>query len=443
VSRSGTSLRRWLRPGIGLKRWLAVVFLGELLLALAGALTIRLAFRDVPADSPAGQLFDLVSLQFLVQPARPLVVLLLGLAIFLYGSWRLVRALLDPFPARSEPLVELIYQKRSLARGPWIAAIGGGTGLSTLLRGLKESSSNITAVVTVADDGGSSGMLRTELGLPPVGDLRNCIAALADAEPAMARLLQYRFPQDPADPSSNGVSGHAFGNLLIAALSAIEGDFEEGVRQSNRVLAVRGKVVPVAGEALTLHAEMADGRRVEGQSLIGGSRGIRRVWISPPDVAASREAVDSIAAAELIVLGPGSLYTSLLPSLLVPGIRTALWGATGLRVYIANVASQMGETEGYTLGEHIAALHAHGVGDIIDVVVANDNRDARAPAGYPSAPVTIDLPAGQAHPRLVLADVVDDHNAHHHDPAKLAALLMRLHEEHAASRVTPSAVRSA
>lgn len=426
-----------------MKRWLAVVFLGELLLALAGALAIRLAFRDVPTDSTAGQVFDLISLQFLVQPARPLVVLAVGLAIFLYGSWRLVRALIEPFPVRNEPLVELIYQKRSLARGPRIAAIGGGTGLSTLLRGLKESSSNITAVVTVADDGGSSGMLRTELGLPPVGDLRNCIAALADAEPAMARLLQYRFPQDPSDPSTNGVSGHAFGNLLIAALSAIEGDFEEGVRQSNRVLAVRGKVVPVAGEALTLHAEMADGRTLEGQSLIGGSRGIRRVWISPREAAASAEAIDSIASAELIVLGPGSLYTSLLPSLLVPGIKIALRGATGLRVYVANVAAQVGETEGYGLGEHLAALHAHGAGDLVDVVVANDNRQARVPPGYLSAPVSIDLPSHQTRPRLVLADVVDDQNAHHHDPRKLAAILLRLEEEHAASRLAPTAVRSA
>lgn len=439
----GTSLRGWLRPGMGVKRWLAVVFLGELLLALAGALAIRLAFRDVPADSPAGQLFDLVSLQFLAQPARPLVVLLLGAAIFLYGSWRLVRALLAPFPLRSEPLVELIYQKRSLARGPRIAAIGGGTGLSALLRGLKETSSNLTAIVTVADDGGSSGMLRTELGLPPVGDLRNCIAALADAEPAMARLLQYRFPHDPDDPSTKGVSGHAFGNLLIAALSDIEGDFEEGVRRSNQVLAVRGKVVPVAGEALTLHAEMSDGSTLEGQSLIGRSRGIRRVWIAPPDVAASGEAIDSIASAELIVLGPGSLYTSLLPSLLVPGIQASLKEATGLRVYVANVATQLGETEGYTLGEHLAALRAHGVGDLVDVVVANDNRDARVPRGYPSAPVVIDLPADQTRPRLVLADVVDDQNAHHHDPRKLAALLVRLHEERAASRARPAAVRSA
>lgn len=432
-------LRRWLRPGMGVKRWLAVVFLGELLLALAGALVIRLAFRDVPADSPAGRFFDLVSLQSLPLELRPAVVLALGVAIFLFGSWRLLGALLEPFPQRSEPLVELIYQKRSLARGPRIVAVGGGTGLSTLLRGLKEWTSNITAVVTVADDGGSSGKLRQELGLPPVGDLRNCIAALADAEPAMTRLLQYRFPREDADA---GVSGHAFGNLLIAALTAIEGDFEEGVRQSNRVLAVRGRVLPVAPVALTLHAELADGRTLEGQSVIARARGIRRVWITPSDVSASEEAVEAIASAELIVLGPGSLYTSLLPSLLVPRIRTALEQAPGVRVYVANVATQVGETEGYTLGEHLAALIAHGVGGLIDVVVANANQRARAPAGYLASPVVNDLPAEGSTSRLVLADLVDDDNAHHHDPAKLAASLVRLHEE-GVERRAPRVARSA
>ncbi len=380
-----------------------------------------------------------MSLQSLPLELRPAVILALGVAIFLFGSWRLLGALLEPFPQRSEPLVELIYQKRSLARGPRVVAIGGGTGLSTLLRGLKEVTSNITAVVTVADDGGSSGKLRQQLGLPPVGDLRNCIAALADAEPAMTRLLQYRFPREDADA---GVSGHAFGNLLIAALSAIEGDFEEGVRQSNRVLAVRGRVLPVAPVALTLHAELTDGRTLEGQSVIARARGIRRVWITPSDVSASEDAIEAIASAELIVLGPGSLYTSLLPSLLVPRIRAALEGAPGLRVYVANVATQLGETEGYTLGEHLAALAAHGAGGLIDVVLANDNQGARVPVGYLAAPVVNDLPREGAASRVVLADLVDDENGHHHDSAKLATALLRLHDEGAVRQV-PQVARSA
>ena len=431
--------RTWLRPGVGIKRWLAVVFLGLLLMALAGALAIRLAFRDVPADSPAGELFDLVSLQMLPDGLRPATVLIGGLAIFLFGAWRMLGVLLGPFTARSEPLVELIYQKRSLARGPRVVAIGGGTGLSNLLRGLKEVSSNITAVVTVADDGGSSGRLREELGIPPVGDLRNCIAALADAEPVMARLLQYRFPAE--GPGADG-RGHAFGNLLIAALSDIEGDFPEGVRQSNRVLAVRGQVVPVAPVALTLHAELADGRTLAGQSVISKSRGIRRVWVTPEDVSASQDALDAIASADLVVFGPGSLYTSLMPSLLVPGMRAALAATPALRVYVANVATQLGETEGYTLGEHLAALGAHGLGPLIDRVVANDKVPANAPADLLGSSVTIDGPLGGGSLRVVLANVVNDSDAHHHDAHKLTAALMRLHEEHVVQR-RPSVVRSA
>jgi uncharacterized cofD-like protein len=432
-------VRRWLRPGMGVKRWLLMMLVGLTILATAGALLIRILFREVPADSVGGQLFELISLNFLPDPIRPLLVITIGFGVFLYGLLRLLDVLLEPFPARREPLVELVYQKRSLARGPRIVALGGGTGQSTLLRGLKEISSNITAVVTVADDGGSSGKLRQELGVPPVGDIRNCIAALADAEPAMASLMQYRFPTRESEP---GVAGHALGNLLIAAMADITGDFEEGVRQSNRVLAVRGEVVPVAGEALNLSAELADGTVLEGQSRIGRSRGIRRVWLSPASVEASHEAVEAIQGADLIALGPGSLYTSLLPSLLVPGIRSALEGTRGLRVYVANVATQLGETEGYTLSEHVAALAAHDVGHLIDVVLANDDTSARVPEGYPAQPVRIDLPLHDARPRLALAGVVDPENAHRHDPQRLTQALMRLLDERPAARpVAP--VRSA
>jgi uncharacterized cofD-like protein len=446
-------IRRWLRPGTGISGWLLVVFLGELLLALAGALVIRQLFRDVPADSLGGQLFDLVSLQFLPLFARPLVVLGVGVGIFVLGLRGLLKVLLEPFPKRTEPLVELVYQKRSLARGPRIVAIGGGTGQSTLLRGLKELSSNITAVVTVADDGGSSGKLRTELGIPAVGDIRNCITALADAEPTMTQLLQYRFPVEDitgqydlsgagAEPTGSSLAGHAFGNLLIAALSDIAGDFEEGVRLSNRVLAVRGQVVPVATVPITLHAELADGTKLDGQSRIMRAKGIRRVWISPAEVRASGDAVEAIRSADLVVLGPGSLYTSLLPSLLVPGIRSALESSPALRVFVCNVATQVGETEGYTLSEHVSALHAHDVGSLVDVVVANRNMSARPPVDWHAQPVRIDLDAGTTRPRLVLADVVDDTHAHRHDPAKLAAALKQLLDERATSR-RPAVARTA
>jgi uncharacterized cofD-like protein len=418
-------LRRWMRPGTGIKRWLLVMFLGLTVVATAGALFIRILFRDVPAESLAGQAFELVSLDFLPDTVRVLLVVAAGVAILGVGLWGLLRVLLAPFPSHQEPLVELVYQKRSLARGPHIVAIGGGTGLSALLRGLKEVSSNITAVVTVADDGGSSGKLRTEFGVPPMGDIRNCIAALADAEPSMTRLMQYRFPASEADP---GLAGHAFGNLLIAAMADISGDFEEGVRQANRVLAVRGRVVPAAPQAIDLIAELADGTHLEGQSRIMRSRGIRRVWLRPTTVEACSEAAEAIRVADLIVIGPGSLYTSVLPSLLVPGIRSAIENARGLRIYVANVATQPGETEGYTLSEHLAALTAHDVGQLIDVVLANDDLDAQVPEGYPAEPVRIDLVPGDSRPRLVLAGVVDPGNAHRHDPQRLTEALLRLLE---------------
>jgi uncharacterized cofD-like protein len=258
----------------------------------------------------------------------------------------------------------------------------------------------------------------------------------------MTRLLQYRFPTEPG--ADQGLGGHAFGNLLIAALSDIAQDFEEGVRMSNRVLAVRGQVLPVASEPLTLHAELADGREVNGQSRIMGTRGIRRVWVSPETVTANADALDAIRSADLVVLGPGSLYTSLLPNLLVPGLISALEQTLGLRVFVANVATQVGETEGYTLSEHIAALHAHHVGHVVDVVVANGNTHARPPQEmYDQEPVAVDLPVGGGPPRVVVADVVDEANAHQHDPIRLAAELMRLLDERQPQQVAAVVPRSA
>ena len=264
---SGSVVRRWLEPGIGLKRWLLVVFAGELLLALAGALALRQVYRDYDFSGPGQGLLYLLTLQFLPYWIRGLLVAAAGAGLFLYGSWRAVRVLMGPFLSTEgdQPLVEVIYQKRFLSRGPKVVVIGGGTGLSMLLRGIKEHTSNITAVVTVADDGGSSGRLREELGIPAVGDIRNCIAALADSESLMAELLQYRFPGD----GEASLGGHTVGNLLLAAMASVQGDdFEEGVRQMNRVLAVRGQVVPATGTAVTLHARLLDGVEVTGQSEI-------------------------------------------------------------------------------------------------------------------------------------------------------------------------------
>jgi uncharacterized cofD-like protein len=438
-------LRRWLTPGIGVKRWLLVAFIGLLLLAVAGAHFIRQVTRDVEPGSTTGVLVDFITLQFLPYALRGLLVGLVGVALIAIGFVGVARALIGPlWSSDTQPLVEVIYQKRFLARGPKIVAIGGGTGLSTLLRGLKEHTSNLTAVVTVADDGGSSGVLRTELGIPPVGDIRNCIVALADAEPLMADLLQYRFPKANGNGNGDGhgsadgggsgngnsepgLRGHAVGNLLIAAMCAIEeGDFEEGVRQMNRVLAVRGQVLPVASTPLTLHARLGDGSDLEGQSRIAAASGIDHVWLTPDDVEASDGAVAAIADADLVVIGPGSLYTSLLPSLLVAGIRDAIASSPALRVFVCNVATQDGETSGYDLAGHVDALVAHTAPGLLDVVLANNDFGAKTPTGWQAEHVRLRWPPAGAAPRLVLDDVVDPANAHHHDPERLAQALLRV-----------------
>ncbi|HJW22912.1 MAG TPA: gluconeogenesis factor YvcK family protein [Candidatus Limnocylindrales bacterium] len=435
-------LRRWLVPGIGVKRWLLLVFLGLLLLALGVAHVIRQFDQSVAPGTLAQQVIDLLTLQFLPYPLRGFLVGVAGVACVAIGSWRAAVALTDPLRAApagvDQPLVEVIYQKRFLARGPKVVAIGGGTGLSTLLRGMKEHTSNLTAIVTVADDGGSSGALREELGIPAVGDIRNCIAALADAEPLMAELLGYRFPggrrvpDGPVETEPGGLGGHAVGNLLLAALTALEdGDFEEAVRAMNRVLAVRGQVLPASPTPITLHARTSDGVVVTGQSAVVKTRDIERAWIAPADVRASADALAAIAAAEIIVLGPGSLYTSVLPVLLVPEIRDAVAASSAIRLYACNVAMQAGETEGMDLADHLEALLAHTTPGLVDVVLANDRLDRAG--GGPGAVALRWPPATAPVPHLATDDVVDPADRHHHDPGRLAEAILRACEREAAA----------
>ena len=430
-------LRRWLRPGIGVKRWLLVVFAGLLLLAVAAAHAIRQVAQDLRPGDPISVIVDAVTFQFLPYPVRGLLVGLAGTGLVVYGALRTIRAVVEPIRTGDpdQPLVEVIYQKRFLARSPRIVAIGGGTGLATLLRGLKERTSNLTAVVTVADDGGSSGRLREALGIPPVGDIRNCIVALADAEPLMGELLQFRFPETEG-PGSEVLGGHAVGNMLIAAMCAIEdGDFEEGVRQMNRVLAVRGQVLPVSPTPITLHARLRSGEEIVGESRIGPATGIERVWITPDDVAPAEDALTAIAEADVIVLGPGSLYTSILPSLLIPGIRDAVAASPAIRIYVCNVATQLGETARYDLSDHVEALEAHTTAGLVDIVLANNRFEARAPGEWHGEHVRLRWPPSGGHPpRLVLDDVVDPENAHHHEPARLATSIMRLVERESGAR---------
>ena len=448
LRRMASLLKGWMRPGVGVKRWLLLVFIGEMGLALAGALWLRQVYRDVEIAGPPQAIVSAITLQFLPYGVRALIVGAAGVGLFALGAWQIVRVLVTPFvPAEGDQaFVDVIYQKRFLARGPRIVVLGGGTGLSILLRGLKEHTSNITAVVTVADDGGSSGRLRESLGIPAVGDIRNCIVALADAEPLMGQLLQYRFPGDEAE----SLGGHTIGNLLLAAMSSVQGDdFEEAVRQMNRVLAVRGQVVPSTATPVFLHASLVDGSDVAGQSAIGASTGIDRVWLAPQEVPACEDALKAIAEADMIVLGPGSLYTSILPSLLLPEITEAIRSSPAVRVFVCNVATQAGETQGYDLADHVAAIERHTGPGLLDVVLANNEFGAKRPGTYEAQPVRLRWPPAPArpsagNPRLVLQDVVDPDNAHHHDPLRLAAAVMRIYErESLGRRRSRPSVRSA
>lgn len=436
-------LRRWFASGVGIKRWLVVAFVGELGLAFGGAFALRQLYRDSSVDGPLQGALFVVTLQFLPYILRGVLLACLGIGIFAFGFYKVLQVLMGPYRSRDDelPLVEVIYQKRFLARGPKIAALGGGHGLSTLLRGLKEHTSNLTAIVTVADDGGSSGKLRDQLGVPAVGDIRNCLVALADAEPLMSELFQYRFPGE-AGPTS--LAGHAIGNLLIAAMTGVEqGDFEEGVRRMNQVLAVRGQVVPSTATPVILNAMRRDGSLVEGQSRIARTTDIERVWLSPDDVRACDDALAAIAEADLIVIGPGSLFTSILPSLLLPDIRAALAASSALRIYVCNVATQTGETEGFDLADHIEALERHTAEGIVDIVLAN-NRIVVGGAGGSRESVRLRWPpAGLRPARLVLDDLVDPASSIHHDPERLAAAIIRIAEREGAAHRRGGVARSA
>lgn len=253
-------------------------------------------------------------------------------------------------------------------RQPRIVVVGGGTGLSVMLRGLKQMDLDITAIVTVSDDGGSSGILRSEFQMPPPGDIRNVLIALADVEPMLAEMLNYRFK------AGNGLAGHSLGNLILAAMSDLTGDFVTGVKELSKVLAVHGRVLPSTSEAVVLRAVMEDGSIVSGESQIPKSRKrIKRLMIEPAEVRAVDEAIKALEAADAIVIGPGSLYTSLLPSLLVPDIRNTILQSKALKIYICNVMTQPGETDGYSVSDHLQAFCDHVGEKLFDVVIVNDS----------------------------------------------------------------------
>jgi uncharacterized cofD-like protein len=325
-------------------------------------------------------------------------------------------------------MVDTITRHRRKERGPRIVALGGGHGLSTLLRGLKHHTSNLTAIVTVADDGGSSGRLRRSLGILPPGDIRNCLAALSDEEDLLSQLFQYRFAQG----GDAGVEGHSFGNLFISALTGITGSFEGAVTASGRVLAVSGKVYPSTLQDIRLVADMilphTTGEiRIAGESQIPETTGrVRRVWLEPNTPSPYPQAIHALLSADLIIVGPGSLYTSILPNLLVPDITAAIRSSRGVKIYVCNVATQPGETQGYSVGDHLRALEDHVGRDLFDLILCNRRMDAPLPAGVEWVAAEKELHA-QYH--LHFADVVDEEYPWRHDSEKLAQTIVAILQE--------------
>lgn len=343
---------RWLQPGLVVKRWLLTSGLGLMMALLGGAVWADLK----PIYWILEALSDLLGILTTVMPREvtgPLV-LIIGMGLVLWGQSRSFGAIQQALaPDKDTVLIDALRAKSRLNRGPNIVAIGGGTGLSTLLSGLKRYSSHITAIVTVADDGGSSGVLRRELGVLPPGDIRNCLAALSTEEPLLTRLFQYRFS------AGNGLEGHSFGNLFLSALTAITGNLETAITASSRVLAVQGQVVPATNADVRLWAELENGDRIEGESNIGHAKSpIVRLGCLPERPPALPRALEAIANADLIVLGPGSLYTSLMPNLLVPELVVAIQRSRAPRLYICNLMTQPGETDGLDVRGHLRAIEA-------------------------------------------------------------------------------------
>ncbi len=435
--------RRWLTLGIGVKRYLLLIFLGTVVLALAMAMFLAFVYRTIDIPGPAGTVVFYLTLQFMAHPVRELTVGALGLIIAAVGAFLLGRSVLSVVVDPKDDLAEILYQNRRLQRGPRIVAIGGGTGLGVLLRGLKEHTNNITAVVTVADDGGSSGRLREELGLMPPGDIRQCLAALADSESLMQDVMEYRFSR------GQGLQGHSLGNLLIAAMADLnQGNFERGVNDLSEVLRVRGRILPSTLTDVRLAAQMDDGSIVRGESRIrSAGKPIRRVLIEPRYVAANDEAVKELLAADMIVLGPGSVHTSVLPNLLVGDIATAVRASNAVKVYVCNVATEPGETDGYSLADHVTSLTSNVGPGLFQYSLVNSFTNLGIQPGSGSRIVESD-PAVQVElletgVRTVMADVVDHNDPRHHDSTTLAAALMQLYEEASHEAPTPLAVGSA
>ena len=403
------NLLKWLYPGIKVKRWMLTSLFGVLVVGI-------------------GATFFVSSYTFVRGFAT--IIILCGIVFIIYGMGKIIVSLLTLFlPQRERDIVNILYQRRYLERGPKIVTIGGGHGLSHLLLGLKEYTANLTAIVTVADSGGSSGRLREEFNIVAPGDIRNCLVALADAPALMGELFQYRFAEN------SQLQGHNFGNLFLTAMVQItKGDFQKAVEESSRVLAIRGKVIPSTIHNIHLIAEYIDGSRTEGEAKIPKTNvPIKRLSLTDVDAKPTQEALTAIAEADIVVLGPGSLYTSIIPNLIIKGIPEALAKSSAYKIYVCNVMTQPGETHGFSASDHARVLVEHSIPQIINACVINNAnvpeqalQRYRLEKSYPVAPDTEKIKAMGY--KVVATDLLGVNDYVRHDSKKLTQALIKLIE---------------
>lgn len=427
LSRFWENLRRelqWFRPGLGYKRWLILVFIGITSLALGLALVVLDVYRNAP-NTWWLPVVSALSLRFLDRPIRVVIFGGVGVILVMLGIWGSNRSLLRPFVPPGKPLIEALDSYRRRDRGPRVVVLGGGHGLAALLRGLKEYTHNITAIVTVADDGGSSGELRRNVGILPPGDFRNCLAALSNNEDLLSQVFQYRFA------AGAGLEGHSLGNLLITALTEITGSFEEAVAESGRVLAVYGQVLPSTLSDVRLLADLQtwDGKmvHVSGETQIREREGsVKRVWLDPANTPAFPPAISAILSADLIIIGPGSLYSSLLPNLLVRDLAEAVRASQALKFFICNVATERGETDQFNCLDHVRAVEQHVGEGMFDLVICNNRFEGNL--GKEVDWVRMD-PALVEHASVYCADLIDPDHPWRHDSKRLSKTIIDLFYE--------------
>jgi uncharacterized cofD-like protein len=421
---------KWLLPGLGIKRWLVLLVFGVALL-LDGIYRLQVAEGNSFRINENIDAFvdDYFSPSYLTW-----VFLAGGILAIVYAMSRWLSSLTRATRVGDHGLLDSLLVRR-LEQGYKIVAIGGGTGLSTLLRGLKRRTTNLTAVVTVSDDGGSSGRLQKELGVLPPGDVRNCLVALADDEALVTDLFRYRFEE------GEGLSGHSFGNLFLAAMSGITGNFDVAIKESSRVLNIVGRVLPTTLSVVQLCAELDDGTIVEGESRIPQARGrIKRVFFDPPTAEPLDEVIDAIRSADAIVLGPGSLYTSILPNFLVDRITSEVAHASAVKVYVCNVMTQPGETDHMTASDHVEALFRDAGARVCDYVIVNDEPPHKLLGTYleeQQEPVVPDVERIEALGLVVVRDQMLSENVTvRHDPEKLADTVIEVIDRAVAERAT-------